>query len=176
MFSSGDWVAVLTRGHGYVGRAQTTLNRVGRTPIPAAWHGRLLEQSPAHARDLVVGLAPDPSRSPHLLLMAPGDIAHALEQLESLPVGHLAHRLWRRFNRNAVQVARDAQDRIVIPKSLREAAGLGVGELVWLGDRGKLRLFGAEAWALFEAVEDGELGVPSDADLAAERGRLGSLL
>ena len=104
------------------------------------------------------------------------DLEIALEQLESLPVGHLAHRLWRRFNRNAVQVARDAQDRIVIPKSLREAAGLGVGELVWLGDRGKLRLFGAEAWALFEAVEDGELGVPSDADLAAERGRLGSLL
>jgi DNA-binding transcriptional regulator/RsmH inhibitor MraZ len=167
---------MFAQGHGYVGRAQTTLNRVGRTPIPAAWHGRLLAQSPAHARDLVIGLAPDPSRVAHLLVMAPGDIAHALEQLEGLPVGHLAHRLWRRFNRQAVQVTRDGQDRIVIPKGLREGAGLEVGELIWLGDRGKLRLFGAEAWALFEAVEDGELGAPSDAELAAERGRLGGLL
>ena len=42
----------------------------------------------------------------------------------------------------------------MIPKSLRQQAGLEAGELHWLGERNKLRLFSAEGWALYREIEE----------------------
>ena len=166
----------LLRAHGYVGHAQTTLNRVGRSPIPAAWLPRIQAQSPGEDRSLVLGLAPDPTRPPHLLLMAPEDVAEALAVLERGTHDPINSALWRRFNRRAVQIARDGSDRVVVPAVLREAAGLSSGPLHWLGDRNKLRIFSAENWALFSEIEDSETDLDDATLLAAMRGRSGGLL
>ena len=166
----------LARAHGYVGVAQTTLNKVGRTPVPAPWLPRIQGQSPGEDRSLVIGLAPDPHRPPHLLVMAPEDVAEALALLERGPFDPMRAALWRRFNRRAVQITRDGTDRIVVPKPLREAAGLEAGELHWLGERNKLRLFSAENWALFSEIEEAEMALPDGSDLVAYRGQAGGLL
>jgi DNA-binding transcriptional regulator/RsmH inhibitor MraZ len=166
----------LARAHGYVGCAQTTLNKVGRSPVPATWLGRIQAQSPGEDRTLVIGLSPDPHRPVHLLLMAPEDVAEALALLERGPFDPVRATLWRRFNRRAVQITRDGSDRIVVPKPLRQAAGLESGELYWLGERNKLRIFSPESWALFSEIEDAESALPDGGALVAFRGRAGGLL
>ena len=166
----------LARAHGYVGCAQTTLNKVGRTPIPAAWLPRVQAQSPGEDRSLVIGLSPDTKRPAHLLVLAPEDISEAISMLERYPGDAVRHAVWRRFNRHCVQITRDGSDRIVIPKSLRQQAGLEVGELHWLGERNKLRLFSAEGWALYREIEEAELALPDAEELVGYRGQVGGLL
>ena len=108
--------------------------------------------------------------------MAPEDVAEALALLERGPFDPMRAALWRRFNRRAVQITRDGTDRIVVPKPLREAAALEAGELHWLGERNKLRLFSAENWALFSEIEEAEMALPDGSDLVAYRGQPGGLL
>lgn len=166
----------LARVHGYVGCAQTTLNKVWRTPVPATWLPRIQAQSPGEERSLVIGLSPDTQRPAHLLLLAPEDVAEALAMLERYPNDPVRGAVWRRFNRHAVQITRDGSDRIVVPKPLRALAGLETGELNWLGERNKLRIFSAEHWALFREIEEAELALPSGAELVSYRGQAGGLL
>ena len=166
----------LARTHGYVGCAQTTLNKVGRTPVPATWLPRIQVQSPGEERSLVIGLSPDTQRPAHVLLLAPEDVAEALAMLERFPNDSVRNAVWRRFNRHAVQITRDGSDRIVVPKVLRDLAGLESGELHWLGERNKLRLFNAENWALFREIEEAEMALPEGSDLVMHRGQVGGLL
>ena len=84
--------------------------------------------------------------------------------------------LWRRFNRSSLQIQRDGSDRLVIPKDLRDAAGLATGELIWLGDRNKIRLFSPENWALYVEIEEADLDFSEGGSLAIERGRTGGLI
>lgn len=161
---------------GYVGRARTTLNKVGRTPLPASFLGRVKACSEGEDRSLVVGLSPDPHRPPHLLLLAPEDVELTLLSLEGLPSEAVGQMLWRRFNRSSLQIQRDGSDRLVIPKELREAAGIEVGELIWLGDRNKIRVFAPENWALFVEIEEADQDFPEGKGLVSERGRSGGLI
>ncbi|MBM66366.1 MAG: hypothetical protein CMH55_09050 [Myxococcales bacterium] len=132
--------------------------------------------SGAEDRSLVVGLSPDPQRPAHLLLLAPEDVELTLLNLEGLAPEALGQVLWRRFNRSSVQIQRDGSDRLVIPKDLREAAGLATGELIWLGDRNKIRLFSPENWALYVEIEEADLDFSEGGSLATERGRTGGLI
>ncbi len=162
---------------GYVGRTKTTLNKVGRSPVPACFLSRVKDcSSGAEDRSLVVGLSPDPQRPAHLLLLAPEDVELTLLNLEGLAPEALGQVLWRRFNRSSVQIQRDGSDRLVIPKDLREAAGLATGELIWLGDRNKIRLFSPENWALYVEIEEADLDFSEGGSLATERGRTGGLI
>ena len=102
----------IARTHGYVGCAQTTLNKVGRTPIPATWLPRIQVQSPGEERSLVIGLSPDTQRPAHILLLAPEDVAEALAMLERFPNDTVRNAVWRRFNRHAVQITRDGSDQL----------------------------------------------------------------
>ena len=98
--------------YGYVGCAQTTLNKVGRTPIPAAWLPRVQAQSPGEDRSLVIGLAGHAKRPAHLLVLAPEDISEAISMLERYPSDAVRHAVWRRFNRHCVQITpRERPDR-----------------------------------------------------------------
>ncbi|MAO83450.1 MAG: hypothetical protein CMH50_06145 [Myxococcales bacterium] len=162
---------------GYVGRAKTTLNKVGRSPVPACFLTRVKACSADHEdRGLVIGLSPDPHRPAHLLLMASEDVELTLLNLEGLAADSMGQVLWRRFNRSSLQIQRDSSDRLVIPRDLREAAGLGLGELIWLGDRNKIRLFSPENWALYIEIEEADLDFSEGGSLATERGRTGGLI
>ena len=162
---------------GYVGRAKTTLNKVGRSPVPACFLARVKDCSNGvDDRNLVIGLNPDPQRPAHLLLMAPDDVELTLLSLEGLVPEAVGQILWRRFNRSSLQIQRDGSDRLVIPRDLREAAGLGIGDLIWLGDRNKIRLFSPENWALYVEIEEADLDFSEGGSLATERGRTGGLI
>jgi|TARA_B100000674_G_C37751404_1_gene873566 DNA-binding transcriptional regulator/RsmH inhibitor MraZ len=108
--------------------------------------------------------------------MASEDVELTLLNLEGLAADSMGQVLWRRFNRSSLQIQRDSSDRLVIPRDLREAAGLGLGELIWLGDRNKIRLFSPENWALYVEIEEADLDFSEGGSLATERGRTGGLI